>query len=404
MKRAVIVGAGNIGRGFIGQLFSEAGWEVCYLDVVSAVVDALNGAGAYPLEIVSNRGCERRTIAPVSAVNGNDHGAAARATADADVCVTCVGAKAIPYIIPNFAAGVKLRHAEGRGPLNLLICENLMDADRYIDSLLSDVLTPEERADVGLVETSVGRMVPLPDKSLLEKEPLLVRAERYGVLPFDADAWKGPLPDVPGLVPISPFRFVIERKLYLHNMGHALCAYLGTLAGHALIADAVADPPIRLAVREAMTLSARALAKRYGKDLDALLAHADDLIRRFGNRALGDTAARVGADIPRKLAKSDRLTGAALTAEEAGIRPVWFSLGAAAALAVRAQSGDPGDGMPTDPAEAFGALTGVGDGPYRDDALAFYAILTEEAPFADRMKKVFALADDILTDACGEIL
>ena len=88
MKRAVIVGAGNIGRGFIGQLFSEAGWEVVYLDVSAPVVDALNGAGEYPLEIVSNRGSVRRIIAPVRAVNGNDHEAAARITADADVCVT----------------------------------------------------------------------------------------------------------------------------------------------------------------------------------------------------------------------------------------------------------------------------------------------------------------------------
>ena len=109
MKLAVIIGAGSIGRGFIGQLFSEAGWEVCCLDVAKPVVDALNEAGAYPLDIVSNTGTVRRIISPVRAVDGNDREAAARVTADADVCVTCVGAKAIKYIIPNLAAGVKLR-------------------------------------------------------------------------------------------------------------------------------------------------------------------------------------------------------------------------------------------------------------------------------------------------------
>ena len=95
MKTAVIVGAGNIGRGFIGQLFSEAGWEICYLDVSAPLVDALNARGEYPLEIVSNRDAVRKTVSPVRAVNGNDRDAAARVTADADVCVTCVGAKAI---------------------------------------------------------------------------------------------------------------------------------------------------------------------------------------------------------------------------------------------------------------------------------------------------------------------
>ena len=169
MKHAVIIGAGNIGRGFIGQLFSEAGWEVCFLDVSAPLVDALNEAGSYPLEIVSNTDTVRKTVSPVRAVNGNDREAAARVTADADVCVTCVGAKALKYIVPNLAAGVRLRAAEGKGPFNLLICENLMDADALLRSLLEPVLTGEEMANTGLVETSVGRMVPLPDKSLTEK-------------------------------------------------------------------------------------------------------------------------------------------------------------------------------------------------------------------------------------------
>ena len=350
MKTAVIIGAGNIGRGFIGQLFSEAGREVCYLDVVRSTVDALNEAGQYPLDIVSNAGSARKIISPVRAVDGNDREAAAQAVSEAEVVVTCVGAKALHHIVPNLAAGIRLRRKNGGGPLNLLICENLMDADRYLRSLLEKALAPEELDGFGLVETSVGRMVPLPDKSLLVNEPLLVRAERYGVLPFDRDAWVGPLPDVPGLVPVSPFRFVIERKLYVHNMGHAVCAYLGSLAGHGRIADAIGDPGVRTAVREAMTASVRALAVRYEQPLEPLLAHTDDLIRRFGNQALGDTCARVGADVPRKLALSDRLTGAALLVQDTGRRPVWQSLGAAAAL--RFLEAEHGGNFP-DPAEVF---------------------------------------------------
>lgn len=388
MKTAVIVGAGNIGRGFIGQLFSEAGWEICYLDVSAPLVDALNARGEYPLEIVSNWDAVRKTVSPVRAVNGNDRDAAARVTADADVCVTCVGAKAIRYIIPNLAAGIRLRTAEGKGPLNLLICENLMDADSYIRSLLEPVLTEKELSNIGLVETSVGRMVPLPDKALAEADPLLVRAESYGSLPYDADAWKGDPPDVPGLVPVSPFRFAVERKLYVHNMGHAVCAYLGMREGHGTIAEAIGDPAVRVAVREAMTSSVRALAKRYRKDLDPLLSHTDDLIRRFGNRALGDTSARVGADISRKLAPSDRLTGAARSVSDAGFRPVWISLGAGAALLAYEKE----TGELTDPAGTFASLTGGSEGPYRDDALVFYEALRR----GDPLKSVLALADEIL--------
>ena len=162
MKQAVIIGAGNIGRGFIGQIMSEAGYETCFVDVSEKVVGELNTRHEYPLEIVRTGGAKKLTITNVRAVNGNDRDAAQRAIADCDICVTCVGAKAIKFIIPNLAGGIRLRYAEIKRPFNLLICENLMDADKYIHSLLEPELTADELSSVGLVETSVGRSASRP--------------------------------------------------------------------------------------------------------------------------------------------------------------------------------------------------------------------------------------------------
>ena len=138
--KGVIFGAGNIGRGFIGALFSQAGMEVTFIDVSPVVIERMNADKQYPLHIV---GEEEKivTITNVCAVNGNDRDAAVKAIAEADIAATCVGANAIKFIIPNLSAGIKARVAEGKKPLNLLICENLMDADKYIHGLLSDVLS-----------------------------------------------------------------------------------------------------------------------------------------------------------------------------------------------------------------------------------------------------------------------
>lgn len=394
MKTAAIIGAGNIGRGFIGQIMSEGGFDVCFIDVAAPVVDALNERHEYPLEIVSSRGSEKKTVKNVRAVNGNDHEAAARVIADCDICVTCVGAKAIKFIIPNFVAGVKLRYSEGKSPINLLICENLMDADKYIKSLLEPELTPEELDFVGLVETSVGRMVPLPDKALLEIDPLIVRAEAYPSLPCDKDAFKGEIPEIKNVIPVSPFRFIIERKLYIHNMGHAICAYLGMRKGYTYICEAIADPEIRVIVREAMTESAIALSKRYNKPLDEIIAHTDDLIRRFGNTALGDTCERVGADIPRKLAKSDRLTGGALSVIEAGGHPTYIAIGAAAALVKYYREN------PLTTPETFTSLTGVEDGEYKKAVLDFAARIST----GDSLSNLITYADSRLAAMSGTIM
>ncbi len=390
-KTAVIIGAGNIGRGFIGQILSEGGYHVTFIDVAAPMVEALNERGSYPLEIVSSEGTIRKNIENVSAVNGNNREAAARVIADCDICVTCVGAKAIKFIIPNFVAGVKLRYSEGKAPLNLLICENLMDADKYIHSLLAPELTPEELSFVGLVETSVGRMVPLPDKELLAKDPLIVRAEAYPVLPCDRDAFKGEVPEIENVIPVSPFRYIIERKLYVHNMGHAVCAYLGMAKGYTYICEAISDPEIRVAVREALTESALALSIRYGKPAAELLLHTEDLIRRFGNTALGDTCERVGADIPRKLAKSDRLTGASLSCLEAGIHPTYIALGTAAALYTC---------KPDNAMETLRELTGVDSGEYVDMAIKLYQGFVD----GKTVWEIVGMADAMLKDVVGVVI
>jgi len=393
MKKAVIIGAGNIGRGFIGQIFSEGGWEVCFLDVSQSVVSALNLHREYPLDIITSAGSERHLIKNIRAVNGNDSTAAAQEIASADICVTCVGAKAIKYIIPNLAAGIRLRLNNSGKPLDLLICENLMNADQYIRSLLLPLLSDEELSSVGLVETSVGRMVPAPSAEILEQEPLLVRAEAYSVLPCDRDAFKGEIPDIANLAPVTPFRYIIERKLYIHNMGHAVCAYLGKLRGHTFISDAIADPEIRLIVREAMTESALALSQKFNRPLSELMAHTSDLIRRFGNTGLGDTCDRVGADIPRKLAQSDRLTGASLNVLQSGTQPVWISMGAGAALAQYLADHD------GDPKAVFTDLTGT-DNPYTDLAVRFCEQFRSHVPLTDLIRE----ADEYLSDITPPIM
>ena len=46
--KAVMYGAGNIGRGFIGALFAQSGYQVSFVDVVEATVQALNRGRAIP--------------------------------------------------------------------------------------------------------------------------------------------------------------------------------------------------------------------------------------------------------------------------------------------------------------------------------------------------------------------
>ena len=334
--KAVMYGGGNIGRGFIGMLFSMSGYEVTFIDVAQPVIDGLNRDGRYPVRIVSNEGHEDIEVEHVRAVNGNDREAAAEAIAEADVMATAVGVNVLKFIVPNLAEGIRRRRAQQGGPLNIIICENLVDANKVLEKLLKAELTKEEAdwldENIGLVEASIGRMVPVQTEEMKAGNPLRVCVERYGFLPVDKAAFRGEIPKIRNMVPYEPFDYYIRRKLYVHNMGHAVCAYLGLYTHREYIYEAIEDSCIQNIVQNAMLESALALSKAYQMPVELLVRHFQDLLSRFKNQALKDTCARVGGDPKRKLSHTDRLIGSSLLCLEHGVQPVFISVGTAGAV------------------------------------------------------------------------
>ena len=335
MKTAIVYGAGKIGRGFIGRKLSESGYQVCFLDKLKDLVADLEAAGQYTVRFVSNEGERDETVGPVRAIDSlTDE--AVEAIAGCDLLATAVGVNNLPDIAPVIARGAALRMERGGGPLDVILCENQIGADELMRGWVSDSLDAPRRAwaeaNLGLVEASIECMVP-PQAPAVGPDRLTIRAEYYAELPVDRDGFRGPLPGITGLKPYSPFQFFIQRKLFLQNGGHALCAYLGYEKGYTYIWQAMEDPEIREAAGAYMRAAAEALVSRYG---EAMRPHVEwlvpDLLRRYGNRALMDTIARVGADPGRKLRRNDRMVGAALLASEQGVDPAPIVRGIAAAL------------------------------------------------------------------------
>lgn len=336
MKKAIMYGAGNIGRGFIGKVFSDSGYEVCFLDIMQDVIDEMNRRGEYTVRIVSNESETDTTVRPVRAVNSTTE-QAVQEIADCDIMATAVGVNILPRVAPAIARGVIARMEQSGRPLNIILCENQLEVDVLMRGWLYACFNDEQKKwadeNLGLVEPSIGRMVPPLTPEMRAKDKLLICVEPYCELPVDRDAFKGEIPDLVGLVPYSPFEFYIKRKLFLHNGGHALCAYLGNLKGYEYIWQAIADPEIREAARASMLASAHALIARFGEGVrENVESNVDDLLRRFQNRALKDTVARVGADPVRKLRRNDRVVGAALFCLEQGVDPSPIITGIVAAL------------------------------------------------------------------------
>ena len=344
MKKFIMYGAGNIGRGFIGQVFSDAGYRVGFVDINKEVIERLNLDGEYPVNVVTSGENTELTVKNVYGIDGADLEKVSDEIASCELMATAIGVNVLKFIAKPIAEGIKKRAASGAAPLNIIICENLIGADEYLRGLIEKEipeLTEYIRVNVGFIEASIGRMVPVMTEEKKKGNPLRVYVEPYNILPVDKAAFKGEtVNDVSNLYPFSPFNLFIQRKLFMHNMSHAICAYLGFLRDYTYIYEAVADFDIKYVAYKALTAMAVAVSEENSTDIKMLLDHADNLLYRFTNTALADTVARVGKDTKRKLGGNDRLIGALKLAEKHGVDAGYICIGVAAGMLFNPEGDD----------------------------------------------------------------
>ena len=332
MKQAIMIGAGNIGRGFIGALLEKSGYHVIFADVAENLISAINERGSYTVH-VQDRECAQFTVTNISGISSANQELVDAIAGDCDIITTAVGLRILPIVAKPIAAGIKARKAAGSTQiLNVVACEN---AIRGTSQLRDAVYSNLEGADldyakeyVGFADCAVDRIVP---KASFEN-PLDVAVEQYTEWDVEKGGWKGERPEIEGLGWVDNLDAYLERKLFTLNSGHAICAYLGTLKGYQTIVESIADPAIGALVHQAMWESGEGLIKKFGFDPDAHHAYIERIFARFQNPFLADETQRVAREPIRKLAPSDRLMKPLMTAYSYGLPVDHLIFGAAAAL------------------------------------------------------------------------
>jgi len=321
-NKLVLFGAGKIGRSFIGQLFSRGGYEVVFIDVYKPVIDELNRRKNYNV-IIKSDSDEVINIKNVRGVFAGDVEKVVKEVATAGILAVSVGLNGLKSIFPLIAKGLEMRSESGDAiPLDIIIAENMRNADNYFHAELAKLLPAGYPLDTmaGLIETSIGKMVPIMQKKDIQEDMLQIFAEPYNTLILNKKGFRNPIPEIQGLAPKENMKAWVDRKLFIHNLGHAAAAYTGYLynPGFIYIYEALDVNEVFEKVIGAMRQAAAVLRKKYPGEFSEkdLNDHIDDLLKRFRNKALGDTIFRVGCDLMRKLGPEDRLAGAIRSAAE----------------------------------------------------------------------------------------
>ncbi|GGH37338.1 mannitol-1-phosphate 5-dehydrogenase [Microbacterium album] len=315
--KAVHFGAGNIGRGFVGLLLHEGGYELVFSDVATALVDAINAADEYTVHEAGPGGRDRVVTGFRAIDSSADPDAVAAEVATADVVTTAVGPAVLRFIAPHIVAGLALRDPDA-APLQVMACENAIGA--------TDTLREHMQVSAGtgwdalvaravFANTAVDRIVPgQPEAGGIDVtvEPFFEWAiERH---PFGAHP-----PRIPGAHFVDDLAPYIERKLFTVNTGHATAAYLGARAGHERLSDALADEAVAAGVAAALEETSALLAAKHGFAPEDLAGYRATILGRFRNPVLPDTVRRVGRQPLRKLSRHERFVGPAAEAAERGL-------------------------------------------------------------------------------------
>src|SRR5918992_5077261 len=382
--RSVHFGAGNIGRGFIGQLLHEAGYDITFVDVQQDLVDALRTQGRYAV-ILADEAEERIAVDRVTALHSVDEAEeVTQRLAEADLITTAVGPSVLPILAPAIAEGLEERARRGGPPVNVIACENMIGGSQALRASVMEHVPNERATDevAGFPNAAVDRIVPEQTTGGID-----VLVEPFFEWIVDASQVRGEPPDVPGITYVEDLGPYIERKLLTVNTGHSAAAYLGYARGEKTIDAALEDQGVYEVASKCLEETGLLLIREHGFDPEKHREYRQKVLARFSNPRISDDVTRVARAPIRKLGRNERFVSPALRLLEMGHEPAHLATVIAAVL----RYDHPGDGEALELQETIRA-----EG--ERTALARYAGIGEDHPLVDL---VVERADESLEQTLG---
>jgi fructuronate reductase len=236
-------------------------------------------------------------------------------------------------LIGYLVEGLRRRRAAGSEPLTIISCDNLTDngtrlsrAVRQLAELRDPSLARWIEDHASFPRTMVDSITPATTDALRERvKGVLGMEDRWPVQRESFVQWvledrlAGGGPDwaSAGVIITNDVAAYEQAKLRLLNGAHSSLAYLGLLAGHETVADAMKDERLCSLVTMMMKEDVRPTL-RAPRGLD-LSAYIEAILRRFRNPAIRHALAQIAWDGSQKL--PFRLLGTISDNLEAG-RPI----------------------------------------------------------------------------------
>ncbi|HDZ2983396.1 TPA: mannitol dehydrogenase, partial [Klebsiella pneumoniae] len=157
--QALHFGAGSIGRGFIGDLLKESGYDLTFVDTNIQLNEQMQQQGGYDIYTIE-KGYQLKFIPiklALSPVTQRDE--VIRQCITADIITTAVWADNLGKIAPLLLAGLQARQRAGKPKINVIVCENALFNGHILRQELLNLGEKEVDSLASFPNTAVDRMV-----------------------------------------------------------------------------------------------------------------------------------------------------------------------------------------------------------------------------------------------------
>lgn len=305
--KATHFGAGNIGRGFIGEILAKNDFSIEFVDINETIIDALMSRKGYTIEL-AEESKQQIQVANVTGINNQKNPeAVVESVATSQIVTTAIGPNILPFIAELIAKGIQKRKAnQVTEKLDVIACENMIGGSQFLFEKVKAYLTQEDldyvNQYVGFPNAAVDRIVPIQH----HEDPLFVSVEPFSEWVVDKTQMKNPelvLSDVEYVDDLEPY---IERKLFSVNTGHASVAYTGASLGYQTIDEAIADEKVLTTLENVLKETGSLLIAKWQFDPQVHQAYAQKIVARFKNPYISDAITRVARTPIRKLGYDER--------------------------------------------------------------------------------------------------
>lgn len=291
MKKAVVIGAGQTGRGYVARYLKLKNYQITFIDNNEELVSLMKKDSAYTIHFY-NKDATPVHIDKYDVWNAHSE-EAKKAIFETDYIFTAVGEQNLGDVAVQIVEGCTNKKTLTK----IITCENGINPKKVLKNKI------EELSGTGDLLFSQTAVFCSTVKLIQTRLDILSQNETY--FPYDDTEFDDL--DFYGTQQVHDFEKFLKRKIYTYNCLAGLISYLGYIKKYEVFGEAANDTEISKIMDDLLIELNPALADYFDITLEEQTEFSKRALAKFKDLSILDYTVKNGRDAHRKLGPTERI-------------------------------------------------------------------------------------------------